>query len=228
MRTNIFRSFTNLSKEFREDFDILWQLPEEQRLALIPRVFAISKAVTSTEIQELMEKTISEIGGDIPKLLRVLGLLRYISSEWNPLWDTPENFFQDIAELKLIPPEKAEEGKTFLLELLNGLQQDNVIRLNRMYAGSLLPNFVSITSIIDFRAVFDTVYIPTKDAVENYSPRCVSFVPVVIIKIARDELKPETFEFQCEPDTLKRVISQLQATLKELENAQSSLPRGAK
>ena len=228
MRTNIFRSFTSLDKDFREYFDTLWQLSEEQRLALIPRFFAISKAETSVEIQELTEKAVSEIEGDIPKLLKALDALRYILRNWDPRFDTPENFFQDINELKLIPPDKAEEGKTFLLALLDGLQQDNIRRLNKMCANSLLPNIVSVVSVIDFRAVFDTVYYITKDTVENYNPKCVGFVPVVIIKFTRSESEPKTFEFQCEPNDLKLVISQLQAALKELENAQSSLPGGAK
>ena len=119
MRTRILKNFADLPKEFQEDFDSLWQLPEEQRFALIPRVFELSKAATSKESEELIGEIASEIGEDTPTLLRVVKLLNYISGLWNPLWDKPEAFLKDIAELKLIPPEKAEEAKKFLLAFLS-------------------------------------------------------------------------------------------------------------
>jgi hypothetical protein len=226
MRTSIFTSFTQLPKEFREDFNTLWNLPAAQRTALIPYVSEISKIELSKEREELMNKAVSEIGGDIPDLLRVLKLLHFISSEWNPFWDTPENFLKDIGELKLIPSEKAQESKSFLLEFLSEIKKDNLRRLRKIYANSLLPSLESIKTLIDFRAVFENPF-HLGDKIKDYEPRCIGFVPVILVRISRDSGNPKNFEFQCEQNDLQLIISQLQATLKDLENGKMSIPGGS-
>jgi hypothetical protein len=61
--------------------------------------------------------------------------------------------------------------------------------------------------------------------VEDYKPECIGFVPVMIIKIRRDDGEPKTFEFQCDEDSLKSMINTLQSAIKDLEAAKLSGPQ---
>jgi hypothetical protein len=224
MRTSIFNKFADLPKEFLEDFDILWKLPKEQRNSLIPNVSRIYKAETAGQTKLQRDKAVTEIGGDPTNLLKVLKLLNYIYREWNPIYDTPENFLKDLAELKLIPPDRAEDAKEFLLDFLSEIQRDNVRRLEKMYAISIIPVFEGVTAVVDFRAVVKQPFgTGLEDKIEDYKPKCLSFVPVIIIKISRDSGLPQTFEFQCEEAGIEMLIEFLQAALKDLKAAKSYL-----
>ena len=227
MRTSIFTSFPDLPKDFKEDFERLWALPEEQRSALIQYVTELARAETIGDTKRITDRASNEIGGDIPDVLRSLKLLRFISRQWNPVNDTPENFLRDLSELALVPSDRLDEAKRFLLDFLSELQKDNYRRLQKIYANGILPSLAGIEALIDFRAIIERPFgAGVDDKLEDYEPRCVGFVPVVIIGLTRDSGDPSTFQFQCEPEDLRILLNRLEATLKELESAKSSLPGG--
>ena len=225
MRTSIFTKFPDLSKDFREDFAVVWNLPENQRLALIPYVLESLKTKTTGERKEVVEKAVYEIGGKAPDLLRAMKSLVFLSREWDPTQDTPENLLKDLGELALIPSERAQEGKRFLLDFLNEIQKDNVRRLHKSYAGSLLPYLESVSTLIDFRAVFEKPF-HMGDKIKDYEPRCIGFVPVIVVRMTRSSGDPVSFEFQCEPNDMRLIITQLQAAMKDFETGKLSLPGG--
>ena len=191
MRTSIFMNFANRPKEFREDFETLWSLPDEDRAALIPYVSQLSKAETTGEGKAITDKAVSEIGGQSAVLLRSLKLLEYISDEWNPSADTPENFLRDLTELGLVPSTKARK---FLFDLLTEVERDNLRRLEKDYANALLPSYVGTYTVVDFRAVVQRPFgSGLQDKIEEYEPGILSFVPVVVVRIRRDSGDPVTF-----------------------------------
>ena len=174
-----------------------------------------------------MAKAVSDIGGNPPDILRALKVLLFISSEWDPTRDTAEGFAKDLTDLGFIPAENVAEAQKFLVALFGEIQKDNLRRLQKTFANSLLPSFTGVSSLIDFRAVFDQPY-RFGSELESYQPRCVGFVPVVLVRLRRDGSEFKTFEFQCEPRDLELLISHLQAALKELGSAKNSLPGGVK
>lgn len=227
MRTSIFTEFANLSNEFRDDFKVLWEIPEKDRAELVRYVSELSRAETKGQAEKLMDRAVTEIGGNSANLLRAVRLLNFISEEWNPVLDTPENFLRDLAELEFVPPSRAEEAKDFLLDFLTEIQKDNARRLEKMHARSLLPHYAGTTTMVDLRAVFRNPFgVGLEDRIEDYQPAILSFVPVVIVRVRRSSGDPETFEFQCEKDQLRRLIDSLEAAVKDLETATSSLPSG--
>ena len=169
----------------------------------------------------------SEIGGNASEILRALRVLQFISAQWDPVNDTPENFLRDLDELSLISQEKEEESTAFLLEFLSELQKDNRRRLQKMHANALLPSFMGVTTLVDFRAVMERPFgTGLEDVLEDYRPRCIDFAPVVLVGLNCDTGDPQAFRFQCEPEDLLILIEQLQAALKDLEAAKASLPGG--
>ena len=229
MRTGIFNSFADLPREFKEDFEGLWSLPEKQRSALVPYVSQLAKAETTGDTKRIIDAAISQIGGDAPTVLRSLKVLNFISKQWDPINDTPEDFLRDLNELSLIPSEQVDEAKRFLLDLLAELQKDNTRRLQKSYANSLLPSFIGIEALIDFRAIIERPFgVGIDDTIETYEPRCVGFVPVILLALQCDSGDPSTLRFQCEPEDLHVLIENLQAALKELESAKASIPGGSR
>ena len=218
MRTSIFSQFANLRKDFSEDFSTLWELPDKHRLALIGYVSQIAKTTTTDDKKKLMEAAALDIGGDIPNLLRSMQVLTFVSSQWDPMHDTPENFLKDLEELELIPEEKSDEARKFLQGFFHEIQRDNLRRLQKMYANSLMPSLEGISTLVDFRAVFDKLY-HLGDDLDSYHPKCVDLTPVVLIKIVRDSGVPQTIVFQCEPESVKLMIGQLQSALRCLDAA---------
>ena len=227
MRTSIFNSFADLPQEFKDNFITLWDLKEKQRSALIPFAAQLAKAETTSDTKRVTDKAITEIGGNAPDVLTALKLLYFISKQWNPINDTPENFIRDLSELSLIPTDRMDEAKRFLLDFFGELQKDNSRRLQKLYATRILPSFLGVETLIDFRAIIERPFgAGIDDRVEDYEPRCVGFVPVVILALQCDSGDPSTFEFQCEPEDLRLIMNRLEASLKELESAKSSLPGG--
>lgn len=227
MRSNIFKESANLTKDFREDFEVFWKLPAKQRKALIPHVSIISKARTTGDQQEALENAVTKIDGNSADVLRAIKILLFFYQNWNPIRDTPEAFFKDIGELNLVPSNKAEEAKIFFLDFLEEVEKQNSYRLEKIFASALLPKYLSCDTLIDYRAIIRNPYGFTEEKdIKTYEPRCVGFVPVVIVDIENDATERGSFQFQCEADSLQRLIDILNAALKDLQAAQSSMPEG--
>jgi hypothetical protein len=227
MRTNIFNKFAQLSKEFCEHIELLWELTSEQRKAIIPHVSLVYRTQTIGEKEAATEDAVKSIGGNAANILKLLTLLLYVYGEWNPIFDTPEDFVRDLRDLGLIPEDKAEAAGDFWIEFLSEVQSDNTRRLEKMYASSLLPSYKGCSTLVDFRAVIRNPYGSKPDEkIDDYQPRCVSYVPIVLIQIFRDAGEPRKVEFQCEESDLQLLIRTLEASLKDLEAARFALPGG--
>jgi hypothetical protein len=226
MRTEIFNTFVNLSKETQEEFQILWKLSQDQRLALIPRVVEAYKAVTIGLQKEITEKAVTEIGGNTADLLRAMDTLLFIYQRWSPLLDERDPFLKDLSDLGLLPPDDLENATTFMIEFLKEVEKDNERRLKKIYAGSIIPTYTGCSTVVDYRVIVRNPYASRNpdEKIENYNPECIGFVPVVVIKIKRDSIDNTDFDFQAGEDELKILIDSLKAGLKELEAAKVCWP----
>ena len=229
MRSSIFNKFAGLPKEFQEDLSVLWKLPQQVRMGLIAHIPKIAKARTSGQKKIAMDEAVEELEGNSADVLKCLRLMGFIYEEWSPIYDTAASFLKDLADLYLIPEEKVEEAKDFLIEFLAEVEKDNKYRLEKMFASSLLPSLEQQTTLVDFRAVIRKPFgTGLKDDIEEYEPTCVGFTPVIIVRLRRDAGEPRSFAFQCEEDSLNMLIESLQAALMDLKAAEKCLPGGAK
>jgi len=224
MRTSIFTKYAKLRKEFKEDIQFLWTLPNDQRKAIIPFINELYKAETSSEWEIAVERALSEIEGSSEENLRMINILIYIYKEWNPTSDTPSNFLKDLDELHLIHEDKREDVESFLLEFFSIVESDNLRRLQKSYAGALLPSFIGIQSMVDFRPIFKNPYGSGIDYnIENYHPDFIDFIPIILVKIERDKSFPQKFEFQVEEKHIDIIINTLKAAKKDLETSKLAL-----
>lgn len=223
MRTSIFTGYARLTDRFKEDLTFLWDFPDNQRGAFLPYIADIYKTETPADRQIAVDKALKEIGGNAEENLKIINLLLNIYSAWNPMQDTPSNFVKDLEDLHLLPVEKRDETLAFLLEFFSIIEADNTRRLKKIFAGSVLPSFIGIETIVDFRSIIKQPYDSIIGRnIEYYNPECVDFIPVILIKLERDA-SPKTFEFQCEEDEVDALIESLQAVKKDLEVSKNTL-----
>ena len=229
MRTRIFNNFANYSKDFRDDFAVLWRLPEQVLMGLVPLIPRLAKTRTVGEKKVAMDNAVAELGGSPADVLNALNLLLFIYGQWNPIRDTAESFLKDLGDLSLVPEEKVELAKPFLIEFLSAVEKDNTYRLEKIFAAQLLPCYEGCSTVVDFRAVIRHPFgSGLEDDLEHYDPKCIGFIPVVVIELKRDSGDPLSFVFQCEEDSLEMLIEGLNAALRDLKSARESLPRGDK
>lgn len=229
MRTSIFNNFTDLERDFSEDFKLLWTISKEQRAALIPKSVLLFKARTTVDSKRIMDQAVSEIGGNTANVLKCLRLLRFIFRAWNPVSDTPENFIKDLNELDLLPEAEIEDAEEFLMDFFSHVQDDNDRRLQKLYANSILPSFKGFSTLVDFRAVISNPFASDlNDDYHSYEPRCIGFTPVIIAQIRTDSSQSPYINMQLEEEDIQYLIEALNATLKDLNSAKQSLPGGRK
>jgi hypothetical protein len=215
--------YASLPDRFKEDLTFLWDFPDNQRRAFLPYIANIYKTETPADRQIAIEKALKEIGGNADENLTIINLLLYIYSSWDPMRDIPSNFIRDLEDLHLLPVEKRDETLAFLLEFFSIIEADNTRRLKKIFAGTLLPSYVGIETIVDFRPIIKQPYDSIIDRkIEDYNPECVDFIPIILIKLERD-LSPKTFEFQCEEHEIDILIESLQAVKKDLEVSKNTL-----
>jgi hypothetical protein len=230
MRTAIFNQFTDLPKEFRDDFRLLREeTTEEQRTALLSHIPGIYKTSTVGEEKITIDEAVSriaELGGDAASVLRVIKVLLFVYRQWNPVADKASDFLKDLKELGLLP-EDDKSTSDFLSEFLEIVQQDNRRRLEKFHASSLLPSYTGCATLVDLRAVIKKPFgTGLNDQIADYEPECLSFVPVILVKVRRDSGDPKSFDFQCEEFELRRMIDVLEGALKDLEAAKAALGSG--
>lgn len=146
MRTSIFMDYANLSENFKENLEFLWNVPKKERRAIFPYLIEIFKTETKAEHEIVIEKAIKEIGGNTEENLRIIELLLNIYNSWNPIQDTASNFVKDLEDLQLIPIEKREDVLEFLLEFFSIIESDNTRRLKKFHASMVLPSFIGVCS----------------------------------------------------------------------------------
>ena len=127
----------------------------------------------------------------------------------------------------MVPSDKAEDAKSFLVDFLAEVEKDNIYRLEKWFSGRLLPSYQGCSALVDFRAVMKNPFgFGEDEKLDKYEPVCIGFAPVVIVEISRDSGDPKIFQFQCEGDHLQVLIENLQSALKDLKAARKSLPGG--
>ena len=222
MRTRLFSEFSVVDEHFLRDLNALWEMPKEKREQLVPFVRSLQFAETVKETRTITDEAVAAIDHNRGALLKAIKTLRFLQLLWNPIANTPADLIEDMHDLELIPKDKIEEAEDFFRIFFQSADRDIEERLKRNSAASLLPCYTSINSIVDMRTVFRSAFgVDDRSVVESYEPDCIGFVPVAVIEIRRDSGDPKYFHFQLEESSLRRLIDNLRAVLKEIEYAKA-------
>jgi len=181
------------------------------------------QADTRGQAKDAVERAVSDVAADEATILKVLNVLTYIASEWNPVNDTPQSLLDDMRKLSLLPEQKKEEAERFMLDFLSALQKDSLRRLKEMFANSVAPNYRSATAVVDFRPVIDRPFgVGLDDKLEDYRPRCVAWVPIALVQFRYTDGESRSVTFQCGERDLRRIIDILEAALRDMRAARES------
>lgn len=216
MRSSVFRDFADFAEDFTRDLQALWSLTPEQRRQLIPHVIQAHEVHTNLDVNKIVEDVVARVGGEPAGVLRAFKVLQFFYQQWNPVQDTADAFIADLKDLALLPPTEAAPAVEFLAEFMSAVQSDTNRRLERMYASSVLPNFSSVTAVVDLRPYFNAPFGSQNADIESYQPICLGVTPVIVVKLKRDSGLPLEFAFQCERTGLKMLIDTLRAAEKDL------------
>jgi len=220
-QSRLFQDGASLSKDFHEHISFLWDLPRSKQAKLQKHLPKIVQASIEREFMILQQEAVNDIGGDATKVLKAISVLRFFASQWDPFRDSADEVFKDIERLDLLPEDsnKKEAAKNFLTKYLSFLEKDSKRRRKLSFAVRALPTLIGISAVIDYRVVVDSDFDWQKDSPDKYLPSCQTMVPVIIVRIKRDE--GDSLIFQCEPEDLEMLMRQFQATLKEYHKSKS-------
>jgi len=223
MRTDFFSSFATLRKDFSEHWNALWGLKPAVRLKLIPYIVERMQADTRGGAKAVVERAVAEVDADEGTILKVLNVLTYVATEWNPVNDTPKGMLEDMAKLSLLPKPETDEANEFMLQFFSALKADSLRRLKEMFASSVAPNYRSSTAVIDFRPVIDRPFgTGLDDRLEEYQPRCVAWVPIALVRFRYTDGEDRFLTFQCGERDLRRIIDTFEAALRDLRAAREA------
>lgn len=223
LKSRLFRDAASLKKEFHEHLSVVWDMSPAKQAKLLKHLPKILQTTVSSERAFFEQDAVKSIGGDATKALQAIKVLRFFAQEWNPFRDSLDDVFKDIKELSLIPKDrtKRDAAEEFLRKYLKFLEEDSGRRMKTSFAASMLPNLRNVTSVIDYRVVVESRFDWQKDNPDKYQVSCSTMVPVIIVRISRDEGDP--LIFQCEPDELEMLVRSLKSTLKEYKKSKDLL-----
>jgi len=218
MRSKIFTDSQKRKPQFKENLDLLWSLPQKRKMQFIPYIPLIVHTLTTVDSDRCIEKINEKLKGNTEENLKIISLLCDIYEQWHPAKDTPANFIKDMEELNLFPKTKSDEAKTFMLEFLSIIEQNNLKRLKDYFISRGLPQLSGYDYAVDFRPLIRQpfMFLDTKK-LNEYNPKIVDFTPVIICQFKTNE--DEEISFQCSPEILSDLILNLSAALKEVDAA---------
>ncbi len=223
LRSRLFRDAASLKKEFYEHLSNLWDLSPTRQASLLKHLPKIVQASVARERMVLEQNAVKAVGGDTTKALQAINLLKFFAAQWDPFRDSLDDVLRDVENLGLFPEDqtKRSAAEEFLGKYFKFLGEDSARQKKMAFAVSTLPCLRGASAVIDYRVVVDSDFDWQKDDPSKYQPSCSTTVPIIIVRIRRDEGDP--LIFQCEPEEMQMLIRQFQATLKELEKSRSLL-----
>ncbi len=223
LQSRLFRNAATLKEKFYEHLSVVWDLSPTKQTKLLKHLPKIVQSSTMQEREILEQDAVKAVGGDARKASQAINVLEYLAAQWNPFSDSVNDVLKDVQKLDLFPEDatKKDAAENFLRKYFKFLEEDSGRRKKQGFAGGTLPSLRGVDAIIDYRVVVDSDFDWQKDNPTKYQPSCSTTVPVIIVRITRDEGDP--LIFQCEPEELEMLVRQFQATLKEYQKSKNLL-----
>jgi hypothetical protein len=214
------------SQEFVDDIKKLFTLPPDSIIKL-PGLALRVLAASGYKIEGIADEASKEL--DIPrwKLDNNISITNFFIHEFtddgNAALDQPDNVASDAQKLFNLPDDLKPTTVDYFRQIKNlAASEAKLILLRKAYAKSSLPNLESVTTTINFRAVFNKCFNKDSDLV-SFQPKCLGTIPIGIINLNISNSSKEKIFFQTDKKSLRWLIESLQALEKELETAQAYL-----
>ena len=224
-----FLSKINLKKmeSFSKDFMEFTTLPPEVILQLPEISLQTTLANTSNETSMLVEAAAEKLGIQESAIRSAIAVSEYLMRHF--LWkgeavsDDPNIIAQDLVEMYELPKKFLDTLKEFLLRIKNlAEQQAELSIIRRAHAQSTLPNIKSLSTAVDFRAIFNEDFSVGQN-LDDFSPQCYGVIPVGLIQLELSEGSKREFYFQASKKDIRLLIDCLRGLEKQIEIAKEKL-----
>lgn len=230
MKSNLFskRDITR-DDEFKKDLDVVCSLERETLANLPEHAVMVLLAPSDRETDKAADTASTKL--DVPRsdLDHALKFTDFFLKEFiasgDAHKDEPGELVGDLVKTLGLPEDKERDDA---LETLFGALKKRAAKeverrmLRRKFAQSALPLLMSISTTVDFRAVFDETYEVGMD-LNRFNPECFGTIPLGIVQLGFDEGLARQVFFQADRRSINLLIEHLQALQKQLDIAQRQL-----
>ena len=225
MRSNLFSKIDLMRIDtFSKDINVLLELNPEIISKLPEYAYESMAAPTNIETKQVYEKASKALGVPASKLQHAIDISEYFMrkfiSDGEAETDTSEDIASDLQELIKFDKKIIEQLVKYFerIKQLAKEKADYLIK-RRRHAQSALPSLKSISTVVDYRIVFDK-NIEIGQSVDDYNPKCLGTIPVGIIELDLSGGNVEELSFQMDKKSIRLVIESLTALEKQINIAQ--------
>jgi len=229
MKSNFFKkNDVSRSEAFKKDAEILVALEDSVLLQLAEHAKNVELARGDRETDQVREAAARALQVPRAQLDHALGLgaffLRQFLRTGDASGDAPEDIVSDFRQIVSISDEKTASVTAFFKQLKKVVGEKAELEILRQQSAlKSLPVLKSITTTVNYRAVFDDYFKPDADLV-SYAPNCIGIIPVAIINLSFSEGLAQEVYFQADGRTIKILIDHLRALQREFEILRARYP----
>lgn len=226
-----FFSSSSLYEAFKDEFDLLLQLPADKleiMLAKAPELITAFEPERGGSLDVLAAK----VGISSHEVFHCLRVIRYIVVEFQENTPGPDEaslWAADYIRLADGDPADAPRIGALVSSLLDMAELTLQAFRSQRAARKVFPFLEDTYTAVELRSVFRSDYSDRKSDkksvdVAEYDPQLIGLVPVSSVSLIVD-LGPD-FQFQVDEDGLRKLIRTLRAALRDLEvtKAASNIP----
>lgn len=212
-------------ESFSKDMNVLLELDPEIFTKLPEYAYNSMAAPTNIETEQVYQKASKALGVPVSKLQHAINIsgyfMRKFTSDGEAKTDTSEDIVSDLEGIFKFDKKKREKLVEYFKKIkkLAHEKADYLIK-KRRHAQSALPNLKSISTVIDYRIVFDK-NIEVGQSADDYHPKCLGTIPIGIIELALSGGNVEELSFQMDKKAIRLVIESLIALEKQINIAQN-------
>lgn len=228
MKSNFFKvSDFHDSEKFKKDIGNLCELTSDIIGQLPILALQVFEVPTQKEVVKIHEASAERLGIPLSRLIHALSVtsffMRAFAHKGDAAMDEVSDIFDDLTGLFSIPENKYKGILLFLKETKR-LAREKIypILLRQTLTQSTVPILSSVSTVTDFRAIFDELYEYDME-IEEYKPKFMGTLPIGIVKLKLDGTHANEVFFQVSKRSLQILIDSLLALQKNIVSAEKEI-----
>jgi len=228
MKSHLFSTYEVLERDdFRKDFKASLALPAHVLPQIADYAFQALAAPTRAEADKVCKSAADTLGVAKSQLDHALSVARFFLEEFAPKGkaesDSPDTIAEDLRNAFSLTAEQLDAVITMLAALRNlAREKVELVLLQKSYAESTLPILRTVSTSVDFRAMFDQSYKYEED-ITRFKPKFMGTVPLGIVELRLSGAHCDEVFFQVTRRTLQILLDHLSALQLQMDIAETGL-----
>jgi hypothetical protein len=230
MKSHLFANLDLLAEEgFKRDVQAILTLPSPAMEQLPEYAFKHLAAPTRREADRVCVAAAEVLAVPKTQLERAIDVSRFFMGAFAPKGDAesdlPSSLADDIRDALCLDVEQTETLGRLLGELKRVAEKNvQLILLQRSHSEAALPILRAVSTVVDFRAVFEQPY-KYEDDVSGYSPKFMGTVPLGIVELTLKGAHTDEVFFQVTRGTLQILLDHLTALQRQMDVAEKGITK---